>query len=76
MQPFRAYFAPTTYQYATDMLSIGIGGGTTTGIADMLPTQKKAEKEGIYHLNGMKVSDNLENLPDGIYIINGKKIVK
>ena len=73
---FHAYFAPTNYQYATDMLSIGIGGGTTTGIADMLPAQKKAAKDGIYHLNGMKVSDNLENLPAGIYIINGKKIVK
>jgi hypothetical protein len=76
VKSFHAYFAPTTYQYATDMLSIGIGGGTTTGIAEMLPAQKKAEKEGIYHLNGMKVSDNLENLPAGIYIINGKKTVK
>ena len=76
VESFRAYFAPTTYQYATDMLSIGIGGGTTTGIAEMLPARTKAEKAGIYHLNGMKVDDNLENLPAGIYIINGKKIVK
>ena len=76
VESFRAYFAPTTYQYATDMLNIGIGGGTTTGIADMLPAQKKAEKDGIYHLNGMKAGNSLESLPAGIYIINGKKVVK
>ncbi len=76
VESFRAYFAPTTYQYATDMLSIGIGGGTTTGIADMLPAQKMSVKSGVYNLNGVKVSDTLESLPAGIYIINGKKIVK
>lgn len=76
VESFRAYFAPTTYQYATDMLSIGIGGGTTTGIADMLPAQQMSVKSGVYNLNGVKVSDTLESLPAGIYIINGKKIVK
>ena len=58
------------------MLSIGIGGGTTTGIADMLPAQKMSVKSGVYNLNGVKVSDTLESLPAGIYIINGKKTVK
>ena len=76
VESFRAYFAPTTYQYDTDMLSIGIGGGTTTGIADMLPAQQMSVKSGVYNLNGVKVSDTLESLPAGIYIINGKKIVK
>ena len=76
VESFRAYFAPTNYQYAAESLSIGFGGGTTTSIADMLPTKKMPAKGGVYNLNGVKVSDKLESLPTGIYIINGKKVVK
>jgi hypothetical protein len=35
--------------------------------------------QAIYNLHGMKVADNsneIDNLPPGIYIVNGKKIVK
>lgn len=31
---------------------------------------------GIYNLSGQRVSDNISSLPSGIYIINGKKMVK
>lgn len=31
---------------------------------------------GIYSLTGIRLSSNLSNLPKGVYIINGKKIVK
>ena len=30
----------------------------------------------IYNIQGTKITDGLENLPKGIYIINGKKIIK
>lgn len=76
MESFRAYFAATSYQYASDVLNIAIGGGTTTTIADMLPTKEASAKSGIYNLNGVKVGDTLESLPAGIYVINGKKVVK
>lgn len=31
---------------------------------------------GVYNLNGQKVSDDMHNLPKGIYIVNGKKIIR
>ena len=31
--------------------------------------------EGVYNLMGVKVADTTENLPAGIYIVNGKKVV-
>lgn len=31
---------------------------------------------GVYNLNGQKVSDDMRSLPKGIYIVNGKKIVR
>ena len=46
---------------------------TTTGI-EALPTQQDAT--GIYLMNGMKVNEkDLHQLPNGLYIVNGKKIV-
>lgn len=30
----------------------------------------------VYNLNGVKVSDDLNTLPKGIYIVNGKKVVR
>ena len=40
-------------------------------------SEDKTVKEGIYTLTGVKVKDtnSTENLPSGIYIINGKKQV-
>ena len=48
---------------------------TTTGI-DNIAMQQTA-KEGIYTLNGVRINANsLKNLPKGIYIVNGKKVIK
>ena len=73
---FRAYFADTKNQSAANVLGISIGGGTPTGIADMLPAADKQIKAGVYNLNGVKMGDSLETLPAGIYVINGKKVIK
>lgn len=31
--------------------------------------------EGVYNLNGMKLDNNVNALPNGLYIINGKKVI-
>ena len=40
------------------------------------PTIDTATKQGIYTLSGVKLDGEVEDLPKGIYIINGKKVVK
>lgn len=47
--------------------------GTVTGVKDV-ETKATTGKEEIYDLQGRKM--NSKNLPKGIYIINGKKVVK
>lgn len=41
-----------------------------------LLSEIESERTGVYNLNGQKVSGTLSNMPKGIYIVNGKKIVK
>jgi len=33
-------------------------------------------QEGIYNLNGVRQSNELKDLPKGLYIVNGEKVVK
>ena len=40
------------------------------------PTIDTAAKQGIYTLSGVKLDGKIEDLPKGIYIVNGKKVVK
>ncbi|WP_303763118.1 hypothetical protein [Alloprevotella tannerae] len=40
------------------------------------PTFDNAIKQGIYTLSGVKPNGKVEDLSKGIYIINGKKVVK
>ena len=46
----------------------------STGIFNVKATNAKANE--IYTLSGMKVNKNLSSLPKGIYIVNGKKVVR
>ena len=46
-----------------------------SGIADILPESSSGDK-AIYNLAGQRMSGDLNALPHGIYIINGKKVVK
>ncbi len=46
-----------------------------SGIADILPESSNGTK-AIYNLAGQRMSGDLNALPHGIYIINGKKVVK
>ena len=40
---------------------------------DLVPAKKTME--GVYNISGMRVANNLQNLPKGIYIYNGKKYI-
>ena len=40
------------------------------------PTIDTATKQGIYTLSGVKLNGEVEDLPKGVYIVNGKKVVK
>ena len=53
---------------------MGFGGGQQTGI-NSLPTEQE-QPAGVYNLSGVKVGDQLDRLPAGIYIVNGKKVIK
>lgn len=74
---FRAYFTVNEGNDETVAYSISFGG-TTTGIGNIATTTTNKKANGVYTLDGKKVSDgtSLSNLPKGIYIVNGKKIVK
>ena len=72
--PFRVYFTGANVQ----ALSIKFPGGGTTGINDINAETGTQKANGVYTLDGRKVSDgaSLNNLPQGIYIVNGKKVIK
>ena len=75
---FRAYFEPATPS-AARARAISIDGMTTAiediewgdGNPFIAPTDNR-----IYNLEGQMVGTNLEQLPKGMYIINGKKVIK
>ena len=52
-----------------------VAGDGTTQIKDVMGA-KMINGKGVYNLKGQKVSANTENLKHGVYIINGKKVVK
>lgn len=44
----------------------------TTGISSV---SVESVKKGVYNLHGVKVADSTDNLPAGLYIVGGKKMV-
>lgn len=51
-----------------------IAPSETTGIVEVIPAVAK-KTDAIYNLNGVKMEQRLQELPKGIYIVNGKKVV-
>ena len=76
--PFRAYFTAVGGSDGVSSLGIGFGNGTSTGIGPAFISTPNADRQGVYSLSGVKVADgsSLDNLPAGIYVINGKKVIK
>ena len=55
----------------------GLNGGEPTGIDSIEADKKVDTSKGIYNLNGMRMpTTSLDKLPSGLYIVNGKKVVK
>ena len=53
------------------------GGEPTTGISAVETDRTLDTSKGIYNLNGVRMqAKSLDELPRGIYIVNGKKLVK
>ena len=56
----------------------GLGGEGYSGINGVKTDETvKNNPKGIYNLNGMRMQANsLDELPNGLYVVNGKKIAK
>lgn len=70
VSPFRAYFVSTSAAATSTSLGINIGG-SATGIESLQLSEPETQREGIYNLNGQRVSQPKK----GLYIINGKKVI-
>ena len=55
----------------------GLGGKLTSGISNTKTDKPANTQKGIYTLNGTRLqAKNIDELPHGIYIVDGKKLVK
>lgn len=73
MKAFRAFFLVPA---STDTQALrAVIDGTTTGIDDLNIDTVKSDGR-VYNLNGQCVGYSLEGLKAGIYIQNGKKVIK
>lgn len=72
---------PTTAYLAVPQSITPVNGylidfdGEETGISTIAPTNGNANG-AIYNLNGIRMAQTLRNLPKGVYIVNGKKVIK
>ena len=57
------------------MAKINFGDGETTGIENIV-TPTVISNQKMYNLNGQYVGNDLKAMPKGIYIVNGKKVIK
>ena len=78
MKPFRAYFSvPVVIESNNNAPAFTvIFDDTTTGISESV--QVNVEPTNVYTLGGVLVARNgdLSRLPKGVYIVNGKKVIK
>lgn len=82
---FRGFFEPITYGSLAPTLIIRHGDGSTTGLNDLRGvTTRDVTDNTLYRLDGTKVrslrptedGSVTSGLPKGVYIMNGKKIIK
>ena len=58
------------------MLDLGTDNGVVTAINTVMVHHEIASEQVIYNLMGVRMMRPLSELPPGVYIVNGKKIVK
>jgi hypothetical protein len=71
--PFRAYFIANNSSSAARLTILSADDQPT---AITLPSKEPLMTGDVYTIDGRKVGDSIDRLPKGIYIINGKKVVK
>lgn len=71
ISPYRAYFQTTTAAHAPQDLRIG----TVPTDISTVQTTTNTKRDGIYSLSGNYLGTQINGLPKGIYIVNGKKYV-
>lgn len=86
LRGFSVWFAPTTASgnpaKPANVLLDGVSLDKTTGINPIIYGEEESRinrfAHGIYSLNGQLISNSssLDGLPSGIYILNGKKVIK
>lgn len=87
LRGFSVWFAPTTASVGNpakpaDVFLDGVSLDKTTGINPIIYGEEESRIDrfahGIYSLNGQLISNSssLDGLPSGIYIQNGKKVIK
>ena len=55
----------------------GLNGGEPTAISSTIADSTVDTSKGIYNLNGVRMqATSMDQLPSGLYIVNGKKVVK
>ena len=69
MKPFQCYFFAAGVEGSVVEFSMD---GAVDGITEVA-AQTKSNLKGVYNLNGQQV--NSKNLPAGVYVVNGKKMV-
>lgn len=86
LRGFSVWFAPTTASSnpakPANVFLDGVSLDKTTGISPIIYGEEESRIDrfahGIYSLNGQLISNSssLNGLPSGIYILNGKKVIK
>ena len=62
----------------TRLLACRVNDAFVTGIKGVVAEDVATRRpvvEGVYNLSGVKVGNSMENLPKGLYIVNGKKFI-
>lgn len=74
--PFRGYIQPKDNTTGNAKRFVILMEGETTGIDDLQQNKEQNDTQCIYTLDGRYVGTSFDTLPNGIYVIKGKKIVK
>lgn len=74
--PFRGYIQPKNNATSNAKHFVVLMENETTGIDDLQQDKEQNGAQRIYTLDGCYVGTSFDTLPNGIYVIKGKKIVK
>ena len=70
----RAYFTIPEASYSKQFIMGGFDD--ITGIENVVINTEGENNKNVYNLSGQLVGTSLKNLPKGVYVVNGKKIVR